>query len=96
MIAELTTEERLRTLTDHPGWTYDQARRAFHRHFALPDFSAAIGFMMRVALEAERTDHHPEWTNVHGKLDIWLTTHDVNGVSTRDVQLMGAMDRLLP
>lgn len=96
MIQQFTDSERLETLARHPAWTYDPARRAFHRQFVLTDFSAAFGFMVRVALEAEKMDHHPEWTNVYDKVAIWLTTHDANGVSRRDVLLLEAIERRLP
>lgn len=95
MIAQLTEDERRETLVNHSDWNYVVKRRAFHRQFVLRDFSEAIGFLIRIALESEKIDHHPEWSNVYDKIDIWLTTHDANGVSKRDVLLMKAIERLL-
>ena len=96
MIAQLTEVERTQALAELPGWTYDPARRALFRHLELTDFSAAIGLMMRIAIEAEKADHHPEWSNVYNRIDIWLTTHDAGGVSERDVRLAQAIDILAP
>lgn len=95
MIAQLTEDERREALVNHADWNYVEERRAFHRQFVLRDFSEAIGLLIRIALEAEKIDHHPEWSNVYDKIDIWLTTHDANGVSKRDVLLMKAIERLL-
>lgn len=95
MVAPLTAEQRADALASLPHWIYDAHRRAFYRRVILKDFSAAIGLMMRVALEAEKADHHPEWTNVYNKLDIWLTTHDAGDVSERDVRLAKIIDALV-
>ncbi|WP_313801809.1 4a-hydroxytetrahydrobiopterin dehydratase [Sphingobium sp.] len=81
-------------LAELVDWTYDKERGALYRQIKFGDFSQAIGFMMRVALEAERADHHPEWSNVCNKVDIWLTTHDAGDVSSRDVALAHFMNRL--
>lgn len=86
-IAPLTQEERALALAEVPGWVYDHERRAFYRAIRLTDFAEAIGLMMRIAVEAEKADHHPEWTNVYNRLEIWLTTHDAGDVSQRDVRL---------
>lgn len=66
-----------------PGWSYDANRRALCRHVELADFAATFALMTRIAIMAEKRDHHPEWANVYNRLDIWLTTHDVDGVSAR-------------
>ena len=95
MIAQLTEDERTQALADLPNWTYDNDRGALFRHLELADFSAAIGLMMRIAIEAEKADHHPEWANVYNRIDIWLTTHDTGGVSERDVRLARAIDILV-
>jgi 4a-hydroxytetrahydrobiopterin dehydratase len=96
MVAALTTEQRANALASLPQWTYDAGRRAFYRRIVLKDFSAVIGLMVRVALEAEKADHHPEWSNVYNKLEIWLTTHDAGGdVSERDVKLAKIIDALV-
>jgi 4a-hydroxytetrahydrobiopterin dehydratase len=82
-------------LKDLPAWRYDGERRALFRGLVLEDFSEAIGLMVRVAIEAEKADHHPEWTNVYNRLDIWLTTHDANGVSDRDLNLARRIDAMI-
>lgn len=93
MVSPLTVEQRTAALASLPDWSYDASRRAFHRKLTLKNFSAAIGLMMRIALEAEKADHHPEWTNVYNRLDIWLTTHDAGGeVSEKDVELAKIID----
>ncbi|KAG5721160.1 hypothetical protein E4T56_gene6188, partial [Termitomyces sp. T112] len=58
---------------------YDAARKAIHRRIRLHDFAQALALMVRIGVEAEKRDHHPEWTNVYNRLDIWLTTHDAGG-----------------
>lgn len=92
-IAPLTSEQRDAALRTLPGWTYDISRKAFFREFVLDDFVAAFGLMTRIALEAEKADHHPEWANVYNRLSIWLTTHDARDVSERDVRLAAIIDR---
>ena len=77
-----------------PLWRHDAARDALVREWAFRDFSAAWGFMARVALLAEAQDHHPEWSNVYGRVTILLTTHDAGGLSARDVRLARAIDAL--
>jgi 4a-hydroxytetrahydrobiopterin dehydratase len=62
------------------------------KRFAFKDFSAAFGFMARVALKAEQMDHHPEWFNVYSKVDVTLSTHDADGVTDKDVALAKFMD----
>lgn len=78
-----------------PAWRYDAKRRALFRSLVLEDFSETLGLMVRIGIEAERVDHHPEWTNVYNRLDIWLTTHDANGVSDRDFNLAQRIDAML-
>jgi 4a-hydroxytetrahydrobiopterin dehydratase len=95
MVSPLTIEQRTSALAELTAWSYDAGRRAFYRKVTLRDFSEAIGLMMRVALEAEKADHHPEWTNVYNRLEIWLTTHDAGDVSERDVRLAKVIDGLI-
>ncbi|MCS6892145.1 MAG: 4a-hydroxytetrahydrobiopterin dehydratase [Rhodovarius sp.] len=78
-----------------PEWRLVEGRDAIARSFRFPDFSAAWGFMSRVALLAEAQDHHPEWSNVWNRVEILLTTHDAGGLSMRDIRLAQAIDRLL-
>ena len=94
MIAKLTGAERAAALAELPGWTHDPVRDAITRRFTFADFNAAFGFMARVALMAEKADHHPEWSNVWNRVDIMLTTHDAGGLSKRDVAMARAIDAL--
>ncbi len=82
-------------MRDHQGWQHDATRDAFTRRFTFADFSAAFAFMTRVALLAEKIDHHPEWTNVYNRVDIMLTTHDAGGLSPRDVAMAVAIEGLV-
>ncbi len=79
-----------------PGWRRVADRDAIARDFKFRDFSAAWGFMARVALLAEQRDHHPEWSNVYNRVSITLTTHDAGGLSERDVALAQAIDAIVP
>lgn len=92
MIAKLTPAERDAALAGLPGWAHDPGRDAITRRFTFADFGAAFGFMTRVALMAEKADHHPEWSNVWNRVDVLLTTHDCGGLSRRDVALAGSID----
>ena len=93
MVEQLTDEERARALDRLDEWNYDEARDAITRRFTFDDFAAAFAFMTRVALLAEKADHHPEWSNVWNRVDILLTTHDAGGLSMRDIALAQAIDR---
>ncbi len=79
-----------------PDWRLLPDRDAISRDFKFKDFSAAWGFLSRVALLAERHDHHPEWSNVYNRVAITLTTHDAGGLSARDVALAQAIDAVVP
>lgn len=77
------------------GWTEAEGERdAIAKSFRFKDFNAAFGFMARVALWADKADHHPEWFNVYNKVDVVLTTHDADGVSEKDVALAAFMDEI--
>ncbi|WP_353200733.1 4a-hydroxytetrahydrobiopterin dehydratase [Sandarakinorhabdus sp.] len=93
MVERLDTAARAALAAALPGWRIDGEH--LKRSFKFKDFSAAWGFMSRVALLAEAQDHHPEWFNVYNKLDIALTTHEAGGLSVRDVKLAKAIDALL-
>jgi 4a-hydroxytetrahydrobiopterin dehydratase len=95
MVEQLSDAERADALDELDEWDYDEARDAITRTFTFADFSGAFGFMTRVALLAERADHHPEWSNVWNRVDIALTTHDAGGLSHRDVDLARAIEVLL-
>lgn len=82
-----------KALEQLPAWSAaDGARDAIVRTFRFTDFTAAFGFMTRVALMAEKLDHHPEWFNVYNRVDVTLTTHDADGVTELDVTLAKLMD----
>ncbi|QGP77971.1 4a-hydroxytetrahydrobiopterin dehydratase [Sphingobium sp. CAP-1] len=94
MIGKLTEEERALALADLPQWTPVAEPDGISRRFTFTDFNAAFGFMTRVAIMAEKADHHPEWSNVYNRVDIVLTTHDAGGLSQRDVDLAKAIDAI--
>lgn len=91
-IPRLTDAERDAALAELADWRLRDDGLAITRTFRFADFSAAFGFMTRVALLAEKADHHPEWCNVYNRLDVTLTTHDAGGLSARDVAMAKAMD----
>ncbi|RMH21264.1 MAG: 4a-hydroxytetrahydrobiopterin dehydratase [Acidobacteria bacterium] len=88
----LDEDEVERRLAELDGWRL--AGGKLRRDFRFADFSQAFAFMTRVALLAEKLDHHPEWTNVYNRLSIRLTTHDAGGISDRDFELARRIDRL--
>lgn len=90
----LTAEERADLQRRLPHWKPVDGRDAIHRSFTFRNFSEAFGFMTRVALAAEKADHHPEWTNVYRTVDVVLSTHDAGGLTLRDIKLAEAMDRI--
>ena len=94
MVKRLDNQERAQLLADLSEWTALPDRDAIHRSFKFRDFSQAWGFMTRVALLAEKHDHHPEWENVYNKVDITLTTHDAGGLSERDLKLAHAINKI--
>lgn len=77
-----------------PGWTLVAGK--LHRELRFPDFVRAFGFMTSVALVAESMDHHPEWSNVYGRVTIDLTTHDAGGITQLDLELARRIDALAP
>jgi 4a-hydroxytetrahydrobiopterin dehydratase len=74
------------------GWSAAEGRDAIVKTFKFADFNAAFGWMTRVALAAEKLDHHPEWSNVYSRVEVLLATHDADGVTELDVTLAGIMD----
>ncbi len=95
MAVLLTDAERAGLAVSVPGWEMVDGRDAIRRVFKFADFSAAWAFMSRVALLAEKLDHHPEWFNVWNTVRIELSTHDVGGLSDRDVALASAINALV-
>jgi 4a-hydroxytetrahydrobiopterin dehydratase len=89
----LSESDRAALLPALDGWTLVEGRDAIQKRFVFTDFSAAFGFMARVALAAEQMNHHPEWTNVYRIVDVILSTHDAGGLTRRDVELAQRMDR---
>ena len=75
------------------GWSKVEGRDAIQKTFKFKDFNAAFGWMSRVALAAEKADHHPEWSNVYNRVEVVLTTHDAGGVTENDVAMATFMDR---
>ena len=79
-------------LAQLPGWSAADGRDAIAKTFKFADFNAAFGWMTRVALAAEKLDHHPEWFNVYSRVEVLLATHDAGGVTELDVTLAKLMD----
>lgn len=94
MVERLSEEARSTALNELPGWSPVAGREAITRTFTFRDFSEAFGFMARVALAAEKSDHHPEWRNVYRTVEVVLATHDAGGVTERDIRLAEAMNAI--
>ncbi len=95
-MAKLLEPKARAALADElPHWTMVEGRDAIHRSVRFADFSAAWGFMSRVALLAEQHGHHPEWSNVWNRVEITLATHDAGGLTERDAALARAIEALL-
>jgi 4a-hydroxytetrahydrobiopterin dehydratase len=93
MAAKLTGETRGKVLAELQGWRAVDGRDAIAKSFKFKDFNQAFGFMTRVALMAEKMDHHPEWSNVYNKVEITLSSHDAGGVTERDIRLAKFIDQ---
>ena len=93
-MAVLSETDRVEALQVLEGWSYDVARDGITRSLRFADFSAAFAFMTRIAMEAEKADHHPEWSNVWNKVDILLSTHSAGGVTAKDVALAGKIEAI--
>lgn len=92
-VARLSPADVEARLASLPDWGIDQNK--LFRHFVFSNFVDAWGFMSQVALLAETMNHHPEWTNVYNRVEIYLTTHDADGISERDFSLASQIDSLL-
>jgi len=90
---KLNPTERQNALAELKDWQYDADRDAIARQYVFRNFIEAFGFMSKVALIAEKMDHHPEWTNVYKTVDVTLVTHSANGLTELDIKLAKAMDR---
>ena len=90
----LSGEARQRAMAELGGWQPVDGRDAIAKTFTFAGFNEAFGFMSRVALAAEKADHHPEWFNVYNRVDVTLATHDAGGVTDKDVTLARFMNRI--
>ena len=93
MSQKLAGETRKAALARLKGWSEVKGRDAIGKKFVFADFNEAFGFMARVALTAEKLDHHPEWSNVYKTVEVTLSTHDAGGLTELDVKLAEAMDK---
>jgi 4a-hydroxytetrahydrobiopterin dehydratase len=91
-MGKLEGAKRKQALAELKEWREVEGRDAITRKFTFKDFNEAFGFMARVALVAEKMDHHPEWSNVYKTVDVVLSTHDSGGVTEKDIALAKAMD----
>jgi len=94
MATKLSAQERSAGLAKLSGWSELPGRDAIAKTFTFKDFNAAFGFMTRVALVAEKMDHHPEWKNVYRTVEVTLSTHDAGGLTELDLKLAQAMDAI--
>ncbi len=94
-ISKLEYSQAIEHLKKLPGWHFeDQRGGVIKRDFKFVDFSEAFSFMTRVALIAEKLDHHPEWSNIYNRVSIILTTHDAGGLSSLDIKMANLIDAL--
>ena len=91
-VKKLEAAARAKAFADLPEWREADGRDAITRKFVFKDFNEAFGFMSRVALLAEKMDHHPEWFNVYRTVEVTLATHDAGGVTEKDIAMAKAMD----
>ena len=92
MAQKLSAAERVQALKELSGWSQLSGRDAIAKSFKFKSFSEAFGFMTRTALEAEKMDHHPEWSNVYRNVEVTLATHDAGGVTEKDIAMAKVMD----
>ena len=94
MADRLTDTERAAALAELTAWKLTEGREAIQRSYKFANFNEAFGFMTRIAMIAEKMDHHPEWFNVYNRVDVTLATHDAGGLTSLDIKLAKAMDEL--
>jgi 4a-hydroxytetrahydrobiopterin dehydratase len=94
MTERLQGAARIKALGELEGWSDVPGRDAITKTYRYKNFRQAFGFMAQAALIAEKMDHHPEWSNVYGRVDVVLTTHSAQGVTTLDVSLAKKMDEI--
>lgn len=93
MREKLQGDARSSALADLPGWQEVEGRDAITKSYRFKSFNEAWGFMSRVAMAAEKMDHHPEWFNVYNLVEVTLSTHDAGGLTEQDVKLAQKMER---
>ena len=93
MAEKLQGPDREKALADLTGWAEVDGRDAISKTFVFSNFNEAFGWMSRVAMQAEKLDHHPEWSNVYKTVDVTLATHDAGGVTDLDVKLARFMNK---
>lgn len=91
-MARLNDTDRAAAVAGLDGWSLVDGREAIGKRYVFANFIEAFGFMTKCALEAEKADHHPEWSNVYKTVDVVLTTHDAGGLTQQDVALAKAFD----
>lgn len=91
---KLTDQEREKYVSELSNWSLVDGRDAITRTFEFKDFIQGFGFMSEVALQAEKSDHHPEWFNVYNRVEVTLATHDCDGLSMNDINLARFMDKV--
>ncbi|HXV73635.1 MAG TPA: 4a-hydroxytetrahydrobiopterin dehydratase [Sphingomonadales bacterium] len=96
MAEKLSGTARAEALQGLPGWREVEGRDAITKEYKFKDFNAAFAFMTKVALQAEKMDHHPEWFNVYNKISVTLATHTADGVTARDIELARFMEKAVP
>ncbi len=94
MVAKLNDAERAAFFERFAGWAPTDGRDAAVKTFQFADFNEAFGFMTRIAIMADKLDHHPEWSNVYNRVEITLTTHDAGGLSERDIALAEFIEKV--
>ena len=93
MVEKLSAAEKKAALAKLTGWKKVTGREAIKKTFIFADFNAAFAWMSRVAMQAEKLDHHPEWDNVYKTVNVVLTTHDAGGLSPLDMAMAKFMDK---
>ena len=90
----MNKEPRTEALIGLDGWSDAEDRDAIQKTFTFKSFNQAFSFMTRVAMEAEKANHHPEWFNVYNRVDVTLSTHDTGGITEKDIKLAQFMDMI--
>ena len=94
-VKKISTASRATLMAKLPHWQLVNNNKAIRRVLRFEDFNQAWGAMTRIAMEAERIDHHPEWLNIYGKVKVTLTTHECDGLSKRDIALARFIDSIV-